>query len=71
MQIEITTQEKGIIESALQAYWSDANILLANKGHYSPVGKIPLGDIEKQLLEQRQELVYPILSRFENDFEEQ
>jgi len=65
-KIELTEQEQSIIESALNAYWNDAEIQLQNKGRYTPVGKIPLGDIEKKLLEQRKELTLPIIRRFEN-----
>ncbi len=67
-KIELTEQEQSIIESALNAYWNDAEIQLQNKGRYTPVGKIPLGDIEKKLLEQRKELTLPIIRRFENNY---
>ena len=67
-KIELTEQEQSIIESALNAYWNDAEIQLQNKGRYTPVGKIPLGDIEKKLLEQRKELTMPIIRRFENNY---
>lgn len=64
-KIKLTDQEQSIIESALNAYWNDAAIQLQNGGRYTPVGKMPLGDIEKQQLEQRKELVMPLLRRFE------
>jgi hypothetical protein len=63
--IELTDQEQSIIESALNHYWNDAEIQLQNKGRYTPIGKIPSGDIETQLLIKQQELVLPILRRFE------
>ena len=48
-KIELTEQEQSIIESALNAYWNDAAIQLQNQGRYTPVGKIPLGDMEKKM----------------------
>jgi len=66
--IELTEQEQSIIESALNAYWNEAAIELQNKGRYTPIGKIELGDIEKKLLEQRKELTLPLIRRFENNY---
>ena len=66
-QIELTEQEQSIIENALNAYWNEAHQQLENKGVMMFDGvKRPLGDIEKQQLEQRKELTLPILRRFEN-----
>jgi len=66
-QIELTSQEQSIIENALNAYWNDAHTQLDNNGAYMLNGtKRPLGDIERQQLEQRKELTFPILKRFEN-----
>ncbi len=65
-KIELTEQEQSIIESALTAYWHDAETQLQNQGRYTPVGKIPLSNIEKKLLELRKKLTFPIISRFEN-----
>ena len=67
-KFELTEQEQSIIENALNAYWNDAEIQLQNQGRYTPVGKIPLGDIEKKMLEQRKELTLPIIRRFENNY---
>lgn len=65
--IELTEQEKSIIENALNAYWNHAHEQLENKGVMMIDGsKRPLGDIEKAQLEQRKELTMPILRRFEN-----
>jgi len=65
--IELTEQEQSIIENALNAYWNDAHEQLENKGVYMSDGvKRPLGDIEKTILEQRKNLVLPILKRFES-----
>ena len=69
-QIELTSQEQSIIENALSAYWNDAHTQLDNNkftNHFMLDGtKRPLGDIERQQLEQRKELTFPILKRFEN-----
>lgn len=66
-QIELTSQEQSIIENALNAYWNDAHNQLDNNCKYAIDGtKLPLGDIEKQMLEKRKELTLPILRRFEN-----
>jgi hypothetical protein len=66
-RIELTEQEQSIIESALNAYWNDAHEQLENKGvRMSDGSKRPLGDIEKTILEQRKNLVLPILKRFES-----
>lgn len=60
-QVELTLIEQGIIESALNAYWNDAHDLLSKNSR-----DYPLGDIEKDLLEQRKAIVLPLLRRFEN-----
>ena len=66
-KIELSDQEQSIIESALNAYWNDAHTQLDNNGVYmGGRDKRPLGDIERQQLEQRKELVRPLLKRFEN-----
>ena len=63
---EINLTEESMIESALNAYWNDAKLQLDNRGVYMTDGtKRPLGDIEKQQLEQRLELVEPIIRRLE------
>lgn len=64
-KIKLTDEERSVIESALNAYWNEAAIQLQNNGRYTPIGKIPLGDIEKKQLEERKELIIPILRRFE------
>ena len=62
---ELTDQEESIIENALNSYWNDAHAQLDNNCKYALDGtKLPLGDIEKQLLKQRKELTLPILKRF-------
>ena len=67
MDIELTTQEQSIIESALNAYFNDAHLTLENNGVFMGDGrKRPLGDIEKKLLEVRIELILPVLRKFEN-----
>ena len=66
-QIELTNQEQSVIQSALNAYWNDAHTQLDNNCKYALDGtKLPLGDIEKQMLEKRKKLTKPILMRFEN-----
>lgn len=66
-QIKLTKQEQSIIEDALNAYWNDAHAQLDNNSAVMLYGKKrPLGIIQKQELEQRKELTYPILKRFEN-----
>lgn len=65
--VELTDQEISIIQSALNAYWNDAHEQLENKGVMMSDGtKRPLGDIEKKLLEERKDLVYPLLRRIED-----
>jgi len=62
---KLTDQEQSIIESALNAYWHDAHTQLDNNCKHTLDGtKLPLGDIEKQMLEERKELTLPILRRF-------
>lgn len=69
IQVELSDQECIIIESALNAYWNDVHEQLENRGVIMSDGtKRPLGDIEKTLLKQRKELVFPLLSKFENLF---
>jgi len=65
--IELDDLESGIIMNALNAYWNEAHEQLENNYVMMSDGsKRPLGYIEKGLLEQRKELVLPILKRFEN-----
>ncbi len=67
--IELTDQEQSIIESALNAYWNDANDQLTNGGAISlNVERRELGHIEKAMLEKRMELVKPLLMRIENTY---
>lgn len=66
-QIELTDLEQSVIQSALNAYWNDAHTQLYNNCKYALDGtKLPLGDIEKEMLENRKKLTLPILRRFEN-----
>lgn len=65
--IELTNEEVAIIENALNQYWNDAHNQLEINGSFMIDGsKRPLGDIEKELLEQRKRLTLPLLRRFEN-----
>lgn len=67
VNIKLTSLEQLIIENALNAYWDDAHTQLENNYKYSLDGtKIPLGDIEKNMLEDRKKITKPILRRFEN-----
>lgn len=62
--IELTDQEVSIIENALNAYWNDAHELLENNVRLCIDGtKIPLGDIEKQILIKQKELTVPLLRK--------
>lgn len=66
-KVELTDQEQSIIESALNAYWNEAHEQLDRNGVMMWDGsKRPLGDIEKQQLIKRKEIVLPILRKFEN-----
>lgn len=66
-QIDLTDLEQSVIQSALNAYWNDAHTQLDNNCKYGLDGtKLPLGDIEKEMLEKRKKLTLPILRRFEN-----
>ena len=66
MKIELTEQEQSIIANALNHYWNDASWQISENGKRSLTGeKLPLGDIEKQLLEQRMRLVKPLFHKFE------
>lgn len=65
--VELTDQEVAIIESALNAYWNEAHEQLENKKVMMSDGsKRPLGFLEEQMLQQRKDLVYPLLAKFEN-----
>lgn len=64
--IQLTDQEQSIIESALNAYWNEANEQLDRNGVMQFDGtKRQLGDIEKQMLLKRKELTLPILRKIE------
>lgn len=64
--IHLTEQEQGIIESALNAYWNEAAEQLDRNGVMQFDGiKRPLGDIERQMLIKRKELILPILRKIE------
>ena len=66
MEIELDNLEQGIIASALNHYWCDANEQLDRNAVIMWDGtNRPLGDIEKTLLVQRKELVLPLLKKFE------
>jgi hypothetical protein len=65
--VELTEQEISIIESALNSYWNEApEQLEAKKVMMSDGSKRPLGFLEEQMLQQRKDLVYPLLVKFEN-----
>jgi hypothetical protein len=65
--VELEDLEIGVITSALNSFWNEAHEQLTEGGVMMGDGtKRPLGDIEKRLLEQRKELVLPILRKFEN-----
>ena len=69
IQVELSEQESSIIECALNAYWNEAHEQLENRRVMMSDGtKRPLGYIEKAILEQRKELVLPLLNKFENLF---
>tara|TARA_R110000822_G_scaffold128195_28_gene263960 strand:- start:1479 stop:1661 length:183 start_codon:yes stop_codon:yes gene_type:complete len=57
MKIELTVLEQSIIENALNAHWHDAHNKLDDMKDFTSV--------EKQLLEQRKEIILPLLKRFE------
>ena len=66
-RVELTDQEIAIIESALCAYLNEAEDLLVNQKVFMSDGsKRPLGTLEAQILSQRKELVYRLLTKFEN-----
>ena len=66
---ELTNQEQSLIENALNHYWNDAHTQLDNNCKYALDGtKLPLGDIEKEMLQKRKDLTLPLLRRFENLF---
>lgn len=66
-KIELTEQEQGIIEAALNDYWHAAHESLeSNSVMMSDGTRRPLGTIEKAAFSQRKDLILPLISRFEN-----
>ena len=63
-EIQLTDQEQSIIESALNAYWSEAYEQLDRNSVMQHDGeRRPLEDIERQMLVKRIGLTLPVLSR--------
>lgn len=62
----LTDQEVSLITNAINMYWNDAQDQLLNGGAPMEIKRRPLGDIEKQLLEQRVVLLTPMFDKFEN-----
>lgn len=65
--IDLTETEISVIENALNAHWHEAKEILDRNAKISHDGtRIPLGDIEKQQLSKRLELILPLIRKIEN-----